>query len=252
MQALAETMNVNFPSFVRTRPWHDSAVVGVFACAWGLAFAAAGARHGLELDAGYLSKVLAAFAVGGGAVALLAHARADGARFGLANQVTLARAALIALLIGLLGEPIGFGQAWYALGVATVAACLDCVDGKVARRRGEVSRFGARFDMETDALLIAVLSLLVWQLGKAGAWILLAGAMRYLFVGAACLVSWLERPLPHSRRRQTVCVVQVVALIVCLAPIIGPAVGKVTAFASLALLLASFGIDVAWLAQRRH
>lgn len=245
-------MNVSLSSFVRVRPWPDSAVLGVFACAWCLAFAATAARHGLALDARYLPKVLAAFAVGGVAVALLAHTHADGGRFGLANQVTLARAALIALLIGLLGERIDAQQAWYALGVATVTACLDSVDGKVARRRGEVSRFGARFDMETDAVLIAVLSLLAWQLGKAGAWILLAGALRYLFVGATRLVSWLQRPLPHSRRRQAVCVVQIVALIVCLAPIVSSAAGTVAALASLALLLASFGIDIAWLAARRR
>ena len=35
---------------------------------------------------------------------------------------------------------------------------LDGVDGRVARARGEVSAFGARFDMETDALLLLCLS----------------------------------------------------------------------------------------------
>ena len=53
--------------------------------------------------------------------------------------------------------------------------------------------------MEVDALLIMVLAVIAWQYGKAGAWIVLAGAMRYLFVAAGCLWRWLECPLPPSR-----------------------------------------------------
>ena len=42
-------------------------------------------------------------------------------------------------------------------------ALLDLVDGWVARRTGTASPFGARFDLETDAALILVLSWLVWR-----------------------------------------------------------------------------------------
>ncbi len=45
--------------------------------------------------------------------------------------------------------------------------------------------FGALLDMETDAFLMLVLSTLVWAEGRAGVWVLLIGAMRYLFVGAS-------------------------------------------------------------------
>ena len=38
--------------------------------------------------------------------------------------------------------------------------------------RDRPSSFGARFDMETDAAFILILSVLVWQHGKAGAWVL--------------------------------------------------------------------------------
>ena len=44
---------------------------------------------------------------------------------------------------------------------------LDGVDGWLARRRGMSSAFGARFDMEIDALLVQVLAILVWRYGKA-------------------------------------------------------------------------------------
>ena len=42
--------------------------------------------------------------------------------------------------------------------LAAVALVLDAVDGRVARRTGTVHPLGARFDMETDAFLILVLS----------------------------------------------------------------------------------------------
>ena len=57
--------------------------------------------------------------------------------------------------------------------------------------REQASAFGARFDMETDAALILILSLLVWQHGKAGAGSLRCGLMRYAFVALdGCCRGW--------------------------------------------------------------
>src|SRR5258705_25472 len=103
-------------------------------------------------------------------------------RLGPANRVTVLRVLLLALLAALIGEPATTRTAWAAVVGGTVIAVLDGVDGAMARRSGMSSEFGARFDMETDALLIMVLSVLVWQQGKAGAWVWLCGLMRYLFV----------------------------------------------------------------------
>ena len=64
------------------------------------------------------------------------------------------------------------------------------------------SAFGARFDMEVDALLILALSVLAWHHGEAGAWVLLSGLIRYGFLAAGWTWSWMQRALPPSRRRQ--------------------------------------------------
>nr|WP_301334497.1 CDP-alcohol phosphatidyltransferase family protein [Variovorax dokdonensis] len=175
-------------------------------------------------------------------------------RFGAANRVTLLRLAMIAVLAG------GIGQAWHppdvvawaAIVLATTAALLDALDGPLARAQGLASDFGARFDMESDAFMILVLSLLVWHWDKAGAWVLLAGLARYLFVAAAWAWPWLSRPLPPSMRRKTVCVVQITCLIVCLGPIIARPWSQAIAAISLALLLLSFAIDVRWLIQEHR
>lgn len=171
-------------------------------------------------------------------------------RFGAANRVTLLRLALVALLAGWLVEG-GTPPGWGIVVTATLAASLDGLDGALARRLQVASEFGARFDMETDALLILVLSALLWRSGKAGAWVLLAGGMRYLFLAAARPWPALARPLPPSTRRKTICVLLIVLLIAALAPIVPIVPASWLAAAGVLLVTASFALDIGWL-LRRH
>ncbi len=185
-----------------------------------------------RIAAGDLNVVVRALAyaiVGGWLLAWLAVKHDVAPTFGAANAVTLARGVLALDLLALLGSPPSAVLAWSIVAVALVALVLDGVDGRVARRRGETSAFGARFDMETDALLILVLAALAWSHGKAGPWILLAGALRYLFVAASLVLPWLAAPLPPSVRRQSVCVVQISSLILCLAPFVTPTTSEAIA-----------------------
>ena len=179
-------------------------------------------------------------------------------RFGPANRVTLARMGLMALIAALVGESLPrppldaeSPALWSLVVVATVTAVLDAVDGALARRSGLTSAFGARFDMETDAAFTLVLCALVLQAGQAGPWVLASGLMRYAFVAAARAWPWLDAPLAPSKRRQTVCVIQITTLIVCLGPIVPPWLASALAALSLALLTLSFAIDVRTLAQQR-
>ena len=177
--------------------------------------------------------------------------------FGAANRITLMRLALLALLAALVGEVVpqpplaSMPAAWLIVIAATLTALLDAVDGPLARRSGQSSEFGARFDMETDSAFTLVLCVLVLQAGQAGLWVLAAGLMRYAFVLAARCLPWLAGALPPSRRRQTVCVVQITTLIVCLGPIVPPAVAAALAAASVVLLAISFAIDIRTLARAR-
>jgi phosphatidylglycerophosphate synthase len=176
-------------------------------------------------------------------------------RFGAGNRVTLLRLAMVAMLAGLIGEAAladaASGPWWSVVLGATVAALLDAADGPLARRQGMASALGARFDMEVDAFFILVLCALIVQAGKAPAWVLTAGLMRYAFVAAAAWWPWLSRPLPASRRRKVVCVALITALIVCLGPIVSAAATAIAA-AAVAAVSASFAVDVGWLARRRH
>jgi len=187
---------------------------------------------------------------GGGALLLWLAVRDLGAEtFGAANGVTLVRAALTVLLVALLGVAPTPALGWTLVGLGVAGVALDGIDGALARSRNEASDFGARFDMETDALLILVLAALVWQHGKAGVWILAAGLLRYAFVASSWAFRWLGAALPPSVRRQAVCVVQIVSLLGALAPVVAPPWSAALAFAGLAALVWSFALDVHWLAR---
>lgn len=167
-----------------------------------------------------------------------------------ANHITTARALLVALVAALIGEPRRPAVAAGAVMASLLVTVLDGVDGWVARRRGTTSDFGARFDMEVDALLILALAILAWQYEKAGAWVVLSGLLRYLFVAAGWLLPRLRHPLPPSRRRQTICVVQIAGLMLALAPIITPPLSAQLAACALLALCYSFLVDALWLWHR--
>jgi len=236
------------------RPEHrellHGAVTGILAAALSIVAVGVLGVNGLHLSVTYVPKALLVFSAGAALVLLVLPGSHRFVRVGAANHVTIVRGALVALLAGLLGEHGTPTLAWIAVVVASVEMALDGVDGRLARRCGMASEFGARFDMETDAVFVAVLALLVWQFGKAGPWVLLSGLMRYLFAAAAVLLPILQRPVPSTCRGKTIAVLQMIALIVALAPLCSPAVSSgIAAFGLLALVL-SFSLDVVWLLRR--
>jgi phosphatidylglycerophosphate synthase len=172
-------------------------------------------------------------------------------RFGPANQVTTVRALLVSMVAGLVGEPHAPTIAVDAVVIGAIATLLDFFDGWFARRTQMISALGARFDMEIDALLIQVLAILAWRHGKAGAWVLLSGLLRYVFVAAGWIWTWLQRTLFPSFRRKAVCVVQIAGLLLALVPSIAPPASRGVAAGSLAALLYSFLADTVWLWRRR-
>ncbi len=99
-------------------------------------------------------------------------------RFGAANAVTLIR---LVLAFSMLALPPHLRRPGAGLLLMAFFA-LDGLDGKLARRSGQSSKFGAAFDMETDALMTALASLLAVDLGCVGLWLLGVGGLRYAFV----------------------------------------------------------------------
>jgi phosphatidylglycerophosphate synthase len=204
------------------------------------------------VGSGFIAGAMLPYAVGALLVTSQVGRHHPHATFGAANLVTLLRLVLTSLVAGFAVE-IQLTQAvpsdailWSVFLVSLVTVSLDGVDGMLARRRGTSSAFGFRFDMETDAFLILMLAVAVFAVNKAGAWVLLSGLLRYLFVFAGWVWPALAAPLPPSMRRKVICVVQSLGLILPLAPVIDPPIGALIAFAALLLLLYSFAVDTLW------
>ena len=198
-------------------------------------------------------KAAGCFAVVAGIAALrISKANHPHATLGPANYVTAVRTLLVSVITGAIGEPQTPRLATAVAVLSLIVAAMDGLDGFLARRSGMASAFGARFDMEVDALLIMALSVLAWTGGKAGAWVLASGALRYLFVVAGWIWPWMDRPLQPNRRRQAVCVIQIVLLIGVVSPLVTPPASAAIAAAALLVLAGSFAVDTWWLLDRRE
>lgn len=195
------------------------------------------------------------------AISAIALARLDTyphSRFGAANMVTTSRAALAAVIGGIVLAGDAPHSSWtmslFVAGAAAISLALDGIDGYLARRSGLVSHYGARFDMEVDALLIFLLTMAVFLQEKTGMWVLLIGLMRYGFLLLQASFRRLRGELPASHRRKVICVVQGASLCIALAPTIPHPLQVSLLAMALLSLTCSFAVDVLYLFRdsRRH
>ena len=128
------------------------------------------------------------------------------AYIGFANWVTLLRLLVIIIsgfLSNLLSNHVVF--IFFSLAIA-----MDGLDGYLARRFKHMSIFGARFDMETDAFMVLLMSYLLYSRQLVGMWIILPGALRYIY---QLLFSWLPTSeLPSKKIRSTIAVIFFISL----------------------------------------
>ena len=186
------------------------------------------------------------------AVAAARQAAADEVvRLDPADLVTLTRATLACAVAALVAESYAGADAVAILvPITVVALSLDFVDGRVARRTGTATAYGARLDAESDAFLILVLSVLV--AGSHGAWVLAIGGVRYAYAVAAALLPWMRRRLPPRYWRKVVAAYVGVALTLAASGLAPAALAYGVLVVAIGLLAESFGRDVVWLWRRRR
>jgi phosphatidylglycerophosphate synthase len=131
-------------------------------------------------------------------------------RFGRANAVTCLRLVLVLVLT----SPAKWLDSNLAAALVGLVMALDLLDGWLARSRGDASAFGAHFDMETDALLVFVITLRLWLVEGYGAWVLCAGLWRYVYVLALWLLPGRGREAPRSLLARYAFVVLIAGLVV--------------------------------------
>ena len=97
-----------------------------------------------------------------------------------------------------------------------------------------------------------ILSLLMWRHGKAGAWILTGGLLRYGFGAAGWLLPWMRRPLTPTLRGRAIAVGYLGGLGAALVPIVPWPASAAAAGVMLAGLIWSFAVDVGRLWREEH
>jgi phosphatidylglycerophosphate synthase len=178
-------------------------------------------------------------------------------RLGAANRITLVRAGIACSIAARAIDPapLAVPERWLLVAIAGASLLLDGADGWAARRQRLASTFGARFDMEVDALAILVLAVTVLKSAAVPYWVLLIGVMRYLYLAAAQALPTLRRPLPPlpvaDRRRKTIAVIQSVALLIALAPATSAVWAAAACATALGLLAYSFAADIVILLSTR-
>lgn len=204
-------------------------------------------RTGLS-TLGWLAGV--GYGLGVAALLLRGLTRSGAPRLGPANRITLLRATLVGGVCALVADSfVRPPHLTVLVALSTVALVLDAVDGRVARRTGTVSVLGARFDMETDALLILALSIGVAR--TLGLWVLAIGAARYVYLAAGRLLPWLRESAPPRPWCKVVAATQGIVLTICLSGALPVALSTVAVAAAMALLAESFGRETSWLWRHR-
>jgi hypothetical protein len=199
---------------------------------WAVAAALALLAGVLAVAAGlgpdYVVKALLGYAFGAALIwRALGRRSHPHARFGAANRVTLARMALAAMLARCSARPCHSRRWRRCLGVVDrggghgdgAAGCRRRRAGAPQRpgqRLRRALRHGDRRGLHAAAVRVGVAGRPGRALGARGR----PDALRLRRRRASW--PWLAAPLPPSRRRQTVCVVQITTLIVCLGPVVPP------------------------------
>jgi phosphatidylglycerophosphate synthase len=163
---------------------------------------------------------------------------------GAANAVTACRLVMVTVLggFGLVAPP-----PWAAVLVIVIFA-LDGLDGWLARRSGDEALFGAVFDQECDALMLLVCSLLLYSSGRLGAFVLIAGCLRYFYVLAIAIVPEGRGEAPRSRIGRWGFGILTTSMALSLWPL-EPWHRPITAIATL-LITCSFGHSLVWSLRR--
>ena len=106
----------------------------------------------------------------------------------LPNKLTLLRIILIPIFVVI--YYIGFtGWNYWAAAIFIIAAITDMIDGKIARKTGQVTDFGKFADPIADKLLVMSALLILMEWGKVSAWIAIILLAREFIISGFRLVA---------------------------------------------------------------
>jgi len=117
---------------------------------------------------------------------------------GLADQLTLARAAAVPVVVVLYVWDFP-NHNWWATGVFIVAMTTDWFDGRVARSRGRSSPLGSLLDPVADKLLVLTVLIVLVDVGVFKGWMVAAIVAREFLVSGLRLAALERGVVMHAR-----------------------------------------------------
>ncbi len=100
---------------------------------------------------------------------------------GLADQLTVARAVSVPIVVAVFAIPFP-GHDYWATGIFCLAMATDWFDGRIARRSGRTSSFGSLLDPVADKLLVMATLIVLIDQGVFPAWMVAAIVARELLI----------------------------------------------------------------------
>jgi CDP-diacylglycerol--glycerol-3-phosphate 3-phosphatidyltransferase len=116
----------------------------------------------------------------------------------LADQLTLARAAAVPLVVVLYVWDFP-NHNWWATGVFIVAMTTDWFDGRIARRHGRSSPLGSLLDPVADKLLVLTVLIVLIDQGIFPGWMVAAIVAREFLVSGLRLAAMERGVIMHAR-----------------------------------------------------
>jgi CDP-diacylglycerol---glycerol-3-phosphate 3-phosphatidyltransferase len=116
----------------------------------------------------------------------------------LADQLTVARAAAVPLVVALYALDFD-GHDWWATGVFIAAMTTDWFDGRVARRQGRSSALGSLLDPVADKLLVLAVLIMLVDRGVFAGWMVAAIVAREFLVSGLRLAALERGVVMHAR-----------------------------------------------------
>jgi CDP-diacylglycerol--glycerol-3-phosphate 3-phosphatidyltransferase len=117
---------------------------------------------------------------------------------GLADQLTVARAAVVPLVVALFVWDFP-GHDYWATGLFCLAMSTDWFDGRIARSRGRTSELGSLLDPVADKLLVLTVLIVLIGRGVFPAWMVAAIVARELLVSGLRLAALERGVVIHAR-----------------------------------------------------
>jgi CDP-diacylglycerol---glycerol-3-phosphate 3-phosphatidyltransferase len=117
---------------------------------------------------------------------------------GLADQLTVARAAVVPLVAALFVWDFQ-GHDYWGTGLFCLAMSTDWFDGRIARSRGRTSELGSLLDPVADKLLVLTVLIVLIGRGVFPAWMVAAIVARELLVSGLRLAALERGVVLHAR-----------------------------------------------------